>query len=86
MSETHLPLDLYTAETVQYAVTVAGQLVYGSTPQLDQLGSEVRRILDREMRKEVGDQVAADGSNGTLTVSGETLAVRIDPTSALRRD
>lgn len=58
-------------------MTVAGQLVYGDDERrFDELGDEVHRILEREMRKEIGDRVAADGSNATVTVSGENVSAQ----------
>jgi hypothetical protein len=40
--------SLFTLEEIEYAVTRAGQLVYGSDERLDHLVNETRRLLKQE--------------------------------------
>ena len=51
---------------------------------LDELVDETVRFLTTQLRAEVGDRVAADGSNATLTVSGIEVRAKVDPNSCAR--
>ncbi len=78
------PIDLFTLDDVTYAVTTAVQ-ASGLNPSehIERVVRETARAL--ELRGEVGDRVAADGSNATLHVSGKDVPARVAPSSALQR-
>ncbi len=77
------PIDLFTLDDVTYAVTTAVQ-ASGLNPS-EHIERVVRAARALELRGEVGDRVAADGSNATLHVSGKDVPARVAPSSALQR-